>query len=209
MPQPVMLAQPARPLTPSELPPQPAEITYVQGKVMVSANNSSLDQILHQIGRLTGTQISGNIRDERVFGKYGPASAGEVLLSLLNGTPNNVLLISGNGPAPKELILTPRTGGASTAASNPAPQPMQPPQASPQKDDAEIPAEEPENLGATPAFPPQPLQNNEPGQPATPDSSGSGTSNPSSPNGIKSPQEIYQELQKLRQQQVPQTPPTD
>ncbi|MHB1020978.1 MAG: hypothetical protein ACYC46_06705 [Acidobacteriaceae bacterium] len=203
-PQPVVPVQPVRPLTPAEMPPQPAEVMYVQGKLTVSANNSSLDQILHQIGRLTGTQISGSAGDERVFGKYGPASASEVLTTLLNGASSNMLLISGNGPAPSELILTPQTGKGSTVASNPIPPPMRPENNAEENSEAE-----PENPAPMPTFPPQPLQNNEPGQKTGPDNAGAGTTNPSSPNGIKTPQEIYQELQKLRRQRVPQTPPTD
>jgi hypothetical protein len=44
---------------------------------------------------------------------------------------------------------------------------------------------------------------------ASPDSSGTNNTDQPSPNGIKTPQQIFEELQKLRQQAVPQTPPTD
>src|SRR5215472_9513423 len=70
---------PAVPLTPAQLPPRRAEISYVNNELVVAASNSSLNQILREISRLTGIKITGGINEERVFGTYGPAPANEVL----------------------------------------------------------------------------------------------------------------------------------
>ncbi len=197
-------AQPVRPLTPAEMPPQPAHITYVEGKLTVDADNSDLNQILLQICHTTGTQLTGSSSDSRVFGKYGPATVSEVLTTLLDGTANNLLLVNGAGPAPKELILTPQTGSATTAAAyHPVPT-FQQPEPPTNRADPSIADQEPQR----PEFPPRPMQDN--GNPqASPDSSGTNNTDQPSPNGIKTPQQIFEELQKLRQQAVPQTPPTD
>src|SRR5579871_3826431 len=79
-------APPSIPLTPAQSPPQRAKVTYTDNEITVTAGNSSLNQILHDISRLTGIKITGGVADERVFGDYGPASPSQVLGMLLNGT---------------------------------------------------------------------------------------------------------------------------
>jgi hypothetical protein len=90
-----------------------AEVTYRHGQIAIDADNSSLSQILRDISRLTGMKITGNSSDERVFGRYGPASATQILEKLLDGTGINMLLLETASGAPANLILTPREGGAS------------------------------------------------------------------------------------------------
>lgn len=89
-----------------------ARVTYVNGLLDVRADNSSLNQILREIARETGMKIIGGVADQRVFGNYGPAPAGTVLQTLLDGTNTNVLLQERAAThEPEELILTPRSGG--------------------------------------------------------------------------------------------------
>src|SRR5580658_889564 len=57
--QPTMPDPPPVPLTPSQRPPNRAQITYADGALSVSADNSSLNQILRQIGSDTGMKITG------------------------------------------------------------------------------------------------------------------------------------------------------
>lgn len=192
-------APPPIPLTPSQLPPNRAQVTYTDGTLSVAADNASLNQILRQISTDTGMKITGGVKDERVFGKYGPAAADQVLSALLDGTGSNMVLVHGDGPAPVELILTSRQGGPTPPGPNaaafndrPEPQPTPPPQAE----------QSSQPLAPAPVVPP-----------VTPASSGAsnGTnpdnaSQPQSPNGVKTPQQIYEELQRMRQAQQQQQP---
>lgn len=190
-PQPVT---PPRPLTPAELPAQPAAVTYANGLLSVTAHNSSLNQILRDISRDTHMKITGGVADERVFGSYGPEPAAQVLNSLLDGTSSNMIFVGSNGTTPAELILTPRGGGATppnpmAASSNQNNQPDEPPSREPYQSnlpEQSAPANPPET---SPEPPPAPAQD---------------TTQQQSPNGVKTPQDIFNQLMKLRQQQSQQ-----
>ena len=193
------------PTTPAQSPPQRAKITYTDNMIAVTASNSSLNQILRDISRLTGIKITGGVADERVFGSYGPSSPPQVLAALLDGTGSNMLIVDRTGDAPTELILTPRQGGPTPP--NPNAQSF-----NNSSDSDESSEEVPSNPVARPIRhqPPSPYA---PHPIPSPDSSsqtsetpaqtsvGEGTSQPSSSNGIRTPQQIYDELQRLRQQQ--------
>ena len=53
--------------------PHRADITYTGTELRIVATNSSLNQILREVGRLTGMKITGGVSEDRVFGTYGPA----------------------------------------------------------------------------------------------------------------------------------------
>jgi len=97
---------------PSSATARPATVTYTAGLLTVRADDASLNQILRQFSKLTGTTISGGVVEERVFGNYGPAKPAAVLGMLLDGTGTNILLREGTQATPAELVLTPRKGGA-------------------------------------------------------------------------------------------------
>ena len=188
---------PSPPLTPSQRPPSRAQITYTGGTLSVSANNSSLNQILRQISSDTGMKIIGGVTDERVFGQYGPATPDQVLSALLDGTGSNMLIVHRDGDAPAELVLTPRQGGPTppnpnATANDDRPESQGPP---PTQADQSQPAPAPNVPPVTPAA--------NPGTPAG--SAPADGSQPDSPNGVKTPQQIYEQLQRMRQQQ--QQPP--
>jgi len=208
----------------------PASVTYKDGRLSVTADDSSLNQILTAISRLTGMKVTGAVADEHVFGNYGPDVPTKVLSALLDGTSSNVLITQNPnhtpGIAPIELTLTPR-GGPPTPP-NPHPQPF---------DNA--PRSEPVNpypvAQPVPPPPPQPPPTAAPTNPLAPNgipgayapgtpingngtdpnaagsNNGANTSNPAdpnqqqSPNGVKTPQQIYEQLQQLRQQQQQQS----
>ena len=179
---------PPVPLTPSQRPPQRAQVTYADGALSISADNASLNQILRQIATDTGMKITGGVADERVFGQYGPADPDQVLATLLDGTGSNVILVHHDGATPTELILTPRQGGPTppnpnAAAFNDRSEPYQAPiqvvQPQPNPQSRAIPANAAPPEGAAPASPSQ----------------------PDNPNGVKTPQQIYEQLQRMRQQQ--------
>jgi hypothetical protein len=76
----------------------------------VVATNASLQQILSQVSAVTGVKVDGAETDQRIYGKYGPASARDVLSQLLDGSGYNVLIIGDKGEGtPRELVLTART----------------------------------------------------------------------------------------------------
>jgi hypothetical protein len=168
--------------TTRQQPPNRAQVTYSGGKLSVVANNSSLNQILHDIASETGMKITGGVTDERVFGQYGPDVPSKILNILLDGTGSNILLVQATSANPAELILTPRHGGPT------------PPNPGASAEDDYVPPPPINPMPPRPAYPtttPQPTPNAS--QPAG-----------QTPNGPKTPQQIYEELQRLRQQQQQQ-----
>jgi len=147
-------------------------------------------------------KITGGVTDERVFGHYGPAPPAQILAELLDGTGSNMILVQRDAATPSELILTPRQGGPSPPNPNAhafddrserpeRPEPPEPPPAQ---------AVQPEPVPAPNGPPVNPTTN--PGAPA-----GTNPANPESPNGVKTPQQIYEQLQRLRSQQQQSTQP--
>lgn len=167
--------RPELPPTPQQLPSHPATVTYTNGMLDVSADNSSLVQILHAISLKTGMKITGGVTDERVFGQYGPAPAAQILNSLLDGTGSNMMLVESDGTSPAELILTSRQGGVTPPNPN----------AGSSVEDSDPPDEQSSK-------PIEPQANPAAVEPAQ----------PQSPNGVRTPQDIYDQLRKLRQQQA-------
>lgn len=190
---PVPLAPQAPQAAPSLLdkPAQPAQVQLNAGKLSVKADNSTLSGILHDIAAKTGMKIDGLSRDQRIFGSYGPAAPREVLSALLDGMGYNVMMVGelASG-APRELALTPRTGGPVTGG-NPATQMAR--QSTNSNDDDDSLVEQQDN-----PVPPRPEtmapEANEPQEPHP----------PGNPGTVKTPQQMLQELQQLRQQQLQQ-----
>lgn len=167
-------APPVSQVAPSMLqqPASEAQIDFTGNTLSIRADNSSLSGILHQIASKSGMKIDGLSGDERVFGTFGPGAPRDVLADLLNGTAYNLVLLGdlSNG-APRELILTPATHGG--AAPAPAPQ-MASDEASNEQENAEVP--------------PQPPPQEVPPPAATP---------PPTP-GVKTPQQLFEQLQRMR-----------
>jgi hypothetical protein len=180
----------------------------------VTANNSSLNQILREISRVTGMKITGGVTDERVYGTYGPGDPSSVLTALLGGTGSNVMIVLDDRHAPQELVLTPRSGGATPPNPN----------ASRERGEEDLPPQRapryprPDGIGTVlqpNQAPPPPSPQQQFPQPiptlpadiqqpaATPPSD---TTTQESPNGVKTPQQIYDQLMKMQQQQ--QKPPS-
>lgn len=178
-------AQMTQPTTAAQQEQHRAEVTYTAGQLFVSANNSSLNQILRDIAHATGMKLTGAVADERVFGQYGPAAPSKILRTLLDGTGSNMLLLEATRTTPAELILTPRRGGPTPPNPNAAIREEEP-----------LPPERPD-------YPPAPAP--EETVPDTPHASQPGV--PESPNTGKTPQQIFQELQRIRQQQQAQPAP--
>jgi hypothetical protein len=197
-------AVPEIPPTPAQLPAHPASVTYEKGLVTVSASNSSLNQILRDISRQTGMKITGGVGDERVFGKYGPSSTAQVLNTLLDGTNSNMLFVHSDAGKPAQLILTPRIGGPSPPSPNAA-------EAHEQQADEDNPYQNQPPPPPQPPYRTTPVPNAaaESGAPANPTSEGFMQQQQQTSNGVKTPQEIYDQLMKLRQQQQQSQPPSN
>ncbi len=152
-----------------------AQIVFNGGTLSIRAENSSLAAILHQVAHKSGMQIEGLSGDERVFGTFGPGAPRDVLADLLNGTSYNLVLLGDLGDgAPRQLILTPSTR-AGAALPPPPPATTTIDEAANEQPDAEIPPPPPEvpPAGSTP--------------PPTP--------------GVKTPQQLFEQLQRMRSAQ--------
>jgi hypothetical protein len=185
----------APPPTAAQLPPKHAQVTYTNGDLSISADNASLNQILRQIEHETGIKITGGVADERVFGQYGPAQPSQILAQLLDGTGSNMVIEHRDPTIPAELILTPRHGGPTPPSPNaaafddrPEPREVAPVQPGPREEDSQR------------SFPAPAATTVAPGSDISPTNS----SEPGSPNGVKTPQQIYEQLQRMRQQ-LPQS----
>ncbi|MDE3104537.1 MAG: hypothetical protein KGK08_05115 [Acidobacteriota bacterium] len=176
--------------------PQAAHVLYQQQLLTIEARNSSLNQTLREIARLTGLKITGGVREDVVFGKYGPGPLGQVLSALLEGTGSNLMLVQSGSVA--ELVLTPRTGGptppspSSYAPAEPVQEPatIQPPTSYDEPHSQPVPPPA-ASADASPAPP-------APAEPASTDSD--------SASGTRTPQQVYQELLKMQQATQPKTP---
>ncbi len=180
---------------------RPAQVAYIAGRLQVSADNSSLNQILREIGRLTGMKITGGVVEERVFGSYGPADPTVVLSALLNGTGSNMMLRLDAAHRPAELVLTPRLGGVTPPNPNASRYSGRDDDLPPERRSA-APQQSFPYAGVPGATPTQAVP-----QPSTevPTGAGAGTNTTTqeSPNGVKTPQEIYDQLMKMQQPAKP------
>jgi hypothetical protein len=202
------VAPPAPPLTPGQRPAHHATVVWQAGQLTVTADNSSLNQILREVSRQTGMQITGGVVDERVFGVYGPGDPTTILDALLDGTGSNMLLLLNDADAPATLVLTPRHGGASppspNAVAHDADEDLPPQQIRPISRRAEAPAAlnainpPPSPQPGAPVVA-QPAQSSAP--PPAAAAADSATTTQQSPNGVKTPQQIFEQLMKLQQQQ--------
>ena len=202
-------APPASPATYGVSTDHLATVDYADGRLSVVAKDSSLNQILREISRKTGMKITGGVTDERVFGNYGPDTPAKVLSALLDGTGSNMLLIQGSNhqatgsAAPVELVLTPRNGGPTPPNphppafdNGPRPQPF-----------AAQPNPAPPYVAAPP--PPQPVTpaSNPNGTAAGTGAGGASSTDSTqqqSPNDVRTPQQIYDQLLRIRQLQQQQ-----
>lgn len=126
-------AQPAAPAAPpvalmpqwpANEKPNEATVTWDSQGLRINATNSSLEQILKDVGTVTGATVDGLNGDERIFGAYGPGKARDVLSQLLQGTSYNVLMIGDQGEGtPREIILSARNTSAKSKTVAVASQP--------------------------------------------------------------------------------------
>jgi hypothetical protein len=195
--------EPVAPPTPEQRPATPPQVAYKGGLLTITADNSTLGDILRAVHRQTGASVDvpGNAT-ERVVGSFGPGPARDVVASLLNGSHFNYVLVgSETNPTGLDrvvLISKPFSDQAPVEQAR-LPGRMQPAQAvdagdAANDDDAAqdmIPdASEATDEQANQAQGEDPAQPQQPGQSA-----------------IKTPEQLLQELQQRQQQMQQQGAP--
>jgi hypothetical protein len=172
--------EPELPKWPANEKPEPAAVTWDSHGLRIEAANSSLAQILADVGTATGTKFEGFDTDERIFGAFGPGPARDVISQLLQGSGYNVLMAGDQGGGtPREIVLSRRQTGTAQPAAAQTP-------ASSNDEDTE--ADEPQQQNPPPirpGFGPG-------GQPRTPQ---------------QMQQQIQQRQQEMQQRQQPGQPP--
>jgi hypothetical protein len=108
-----------------QIPPSPAKVSYQNGLLTISAQNSPLGEILRDVRNLTGASIdipAGSGANERVVTQLGPGTPRDVLVGLLNGSSFNYVMMgsSADPSSVASLILTAKpsaTGEVQTVAN--------------------------------------------------------------------------------------------
>jgi hypothetical protein len=126
--QPTTQEQPEAPPTPAappptlaQLPATPPQVSFHGGQLTISAQNSTLGDILKAVRAQTGATIDlPGAAPERVVGQFGPAPARDVLASLLNGSHfNYVLLGSPTDPSALDRVILLAKSGAPADSAPP------------------------------------------------------------------------------------------
>lgn len=112
---------PPPPLTPEQMPPKVPQVSWDGKQLTITADNSTLADILTAIRTLTGAEldIPPNASRERIAARLGPGPAREVLSTLLSWTDfDYVIQASDVDPeGVHSVLLTPRGKSDVTVAS--------------------------------------------------------------------------------------------
>jgi hypothetical protein len=215
-----------------QIPPTPAKVSYQGGLLTISAQNSTLGEILRDVRKLTGAAIDippGSGANERVIVNLGPGAPRDVLARLLNGSSfDYVMLGSNSDPAAVSsvmLMAKPSAAGEAQTAANvyqndaegtpannfPHPQPFNPQIVALQPANGPHVAGQPTNADSDDkdddSDSDDSADDQAQPQPGQPDANASGQDQPDAnqPNaGPKTPEQI---LEMLRRPQQPGAPP--
>ncbi len=190
--QPAVQLPPQSPYGLALQPPHPPRISYAGGQLTVTADNSSLPDILNDVVRVTGARLEGTPPpdSERVFGRFGPGTPRDVLNDLLSGSRYDYILVGAldDPGSVRQVMLSPHGSSLEGTVSNQARnQPVRPEE----EEENNEPVITPQQVYEPPPPPPQanPTTEPTPGQ-----------------QQVKTPEQLLQELQRLRQQQQQQQP---
>lgn len=119
-----------------QIPSTPAKVSFQGGLLSISAQNSTLGEILREVRQLTGATIEipqGSAANERVVANLGPGAPRDVLVGLLNGSSFDYVMLGSNSDptAVSSLILTAKASSAgetqtTATAYQSSPEPMAP-----------------------------------------------------------------------------------
>jgi hypothetical protein len=116
---PVDAPQEVLPLTPEQRPAAAPLVIYLNGKLSISAKNSTLGDILRAIAAKTGAAIDvPDNANERVVSQLGPGLPRDVMASLLNGSHFNYVMV-GTESDPNAVARVVLTGKNEKADSGP------------------------------------------------------------------------------------------
>jgi AMIN domain len=109
-------------------PPKPkVEVEYNQGRLGIRADHASLAEVLSEVQRQTGTDIPipPGAAQEQIIAVIGPAPIREALVSLLNGSRFNFIMVDSEGEPGKlkSVILTYRGAGGLSQPAMASPEP--------------------------------------------------------------------------------------
>jgi hypothetical protein len=126
------------------LPPNGVNVQFTDGLLAIQANGATLSEVLFQVEKATGAEISipSGTEQDRVAASFGPAPASVVLSELLNGSGLNFVVVGSEADpkilrsvilsrsdAPVRAMAVPQTYTPDAAESTPpdAPEPTAPP----------------------------------------------------------------------------------
>lgn len=143
------------------------EVSYNRGRLSISAERASLADILNEIHRQTGTDITipAGAAQEQIVASVGPLPIREALASLLNGSRFNFVMIDSESEPGKlkSVILTYRgSSGVSQPAMTTPDQPVT--QSQPDQQPAQDPQPEMQSQPEGPQDAPAPPQEATPPQ---------------------------------------------
>jgi hypothetical protein len=108
-----------------QIPPTPAKVSYQGGMLTISAQNSTLGEILRDVRKLTGASIEippGSGANERVIVSLGPGAPRDVLARLLNGSSFDYVMLGSNSDpgavSSVMLMAKPSAAGETQTATN-------------------------------------------------------------------------------------------
>jgi len=140
----VTASQPAAAAPPEPVKPQPPplRVEFSNGKLSVWTEHATLGEVLRAVARQTGATLSmpPAADREQVIANLGPGPSREVISTLLNGVPFNVLLLGSGRDLSQvtSIVLTPRGSATADMPANYSPAPVQdatpepPPEVEPQ-----------------------------------------------------------------------------
>lgn len=206
---------PPPPPTPEQMPAQTPEVSYSGGLLTINAHNSTMNDVLAAVRRVTGATIEKPPMggSERVVVHLGPGQPKDVLSALFNGSRYDYIILGplGQPGGVQRVILTARSAMpaqspmmANVPSAQPQPAQQEEPDNASDTEDMTIPEQnqpEPEQPAQD-----QPQEQPQPGNPgqqpeAQPQQNGEDQSQ--QPH-VKSPEELLRELQQMQQQQQQQ-----
>jgi hypothetical protein len=203
VPEPVQATPttPQPPPTPEQMPAVPPRVSMNNGMLSISADNSTLGDILGAVHKQTGAtlDVPPTLSGERVATRLGPGIPRDVLQQLFAGSKFDYIIV-GTPQDPngvQRIILTTRGAGGTSGPAVANNQPMNRPAANnyePPPDTSDVSDEEPQ-----PEPQPEPPPPDESVTPPT-------GAQPYS-NQPKTPEQLLQELQQMQQQQQQGRPP--
>ncbi len=129
--QPAMPVQAAAPPTPVQPPPPPApkmDVSFAGGKLSIHSDRAMLSDVLKEVQRLTGANVSmpPGAGNEPVIANIAPAPARDALTKLLDGSSYNFILVgSERDPSVlRSILLTPRDGAVENMPATYTPPPV-------------------------------------------------------------------------------------